>query len=682
MAAFVGLLVLSLYGGTAAVFAAAWLALGVLGIWIATYAQMHQLRLLGEERLALADLERERREKLGGTKTIFDETDMSQMEALSMGRRLRSMERWFIPICGLIVAGYNAFFGLRLIGVKWFWPFLPFEIIASPPEVSSDKMPVVAGFAAFIAFLAFLLSRWGIVLARVREFQQGRAGGNAMFGVVLATIAAVMALLATNAFGAARLDLWVAQAIGILMLILAIETVLNFVLDFYRPRVPGMVARSFFDSRLLGMFSEPGGILKSLANAVDYQFGFKVSETWFYQLLGRWIVPLLLVQAMVLWLVTGMVVVPQGFEAVVERFGMDAASSTVSVLKPGISFGLPWPLTRSTLIATDRIQRFEIGYDRLKESTRQPGEHAPELWTTKHRESEYVLLVPDKNAAADASLPLNLLSMTIPVQWRVKPGATRAFHANADDAPAIIEQQAYRILTAFAGRADVVDLLGRGGSQAADTIHAELQAALDHAGLQADGRPGGDLGVDIVQVGLANVHPTTTAAESYEEVVNAFQRKQASILAARGDAHRQSVIAGGLKFQSLYDAIVEEEKAAGQAGEAKQHATRRVEQMLQADAGGEARQIVADAEQRAYTRVMNESSKATLFTTQMAAYRESPELYKLRRHLATLERGIAGVRKYILALRDNSRVLVILDEGSAVPPGLIKSTLEGLKEAN
>src|SRR5262249_46164729 len=158
---------------------------------------------------------------------------------------------------------------------------------------------------------------------------------------------------------------WAALAIGILMMVLAVETVLNFIFDLYRPRIAGAEQRSFYDSRLLGMFSEPGGILKSIADAVDYQFGFKVSATWVYQLLGRWILPLLLFHGATVWLLTSIVVVPQGYQGIIEHMGW--GSSTYATASPGIHFTRPWPIDRATLIPTERIQRIEIGYAREKE---------------------------------------------------------------------------------------------------------------------------------------------------------------------------------------------------------------------------------------------------------------------------------------------------------------------------
>ena len=71
------------------------------------------------------------------------------------------------------------------------------------------------------------------------------------------------------------------------MLLLAAEIALNFVLNLYRPRRPGEVPRPAFDSRILSLFAAPDSIVRSINEAVNYQFGFDITSSWGYQLLLR-----------------------------------------------------------------------------------------------------------------------------------------------------------------------------------------------------------------------------------------------------------------------------------------------------------------------------------------------------------------------------------------------------------
>ena len=107
-----------------------------------------------------------------------------------------------------------------------------------------------------------------------------------------------------------------------LMAILAIEILLNFVLDFYRPRVEGVEERPAYDSRLLGLLLTPAGLFKTVSATLDYQFGFRVSQTWFYRFTEQWIAPLILFDILTLYVLTCFVVVGPEQQGVLERCGV------------------------------------------------------------------------------------------------------------------------------------------------------------------------------------------------------------------------------------------------------------------------------------------------------------------------------------------------------------------------
>ena len=62
----------------------------------------------------------------------------------------------------------------------------------------------------------------------------------------------------------------------------------------------GRPGRLVYDSRLVGLLAEPEGLFTTAAHALDYQFGFKVSETWFYRFLEKALAWLILLQIAVL----------------------------------------------------------------------------------------------------------------------------------------------------------------------------------------------------------------------------------------------------------------------------------------------------------------------------------------------------------------------------------------------
>src|SRR5690606_11858365 len=112
-----------------------------------------------------------------------------------------------------------------------------------------------------------------------------RAGGSYLFGSSQLSFGLAISMIFVIV-GFVSVDYWYAILVGAVMLMLAVETVTIFVLEIYRPRAGEEDARAFYDSRLLGFFSEPGGVAESVGKFADYQFGFKVSESWLYKLLS------------------------------------------------------------------------------------------------------------------------------------------------------------------------------------------------------------------------------------------------------------------------------------------------------------------------------------------------------------------------------------------------------------
>jgi regulator of protease activity HflC (stomatin/prohibitin superfamily) len=644
------LAVLAIWSGSSCLWGTSFQMLGAVGICLLTLIQLHQERLVREEEFEVAELERLRQEKLGGAKTIFEEEDLDQMDKLAMARRLRTIERVLVPVIALLVAAYHLAAGIVIF--PWVWQFPPIADALGQPILHPKVLLFAVG--AF-AFISFMFSRYALGMSRLPTWGLLRAPGDFMFGSSALCLATAVGLLCVIS-GLERVEVWLGGAIGFLLMFLAFETIVNFILDFYRPRVPGQAQRPFYDSRLLGIFSEPGGILRSVANAMDYQFGFKVSETWFYKLLGRDVMPLLLVQGLVILALTCVVIVPPGHQAVIERFGTPCKDTA----KPGIHLTWFWPIDRATVIPVERIQRFELGHAAQVKKDELQG---PILWTKRHWKEEYRLLVGDRNSSTEGRVPINLLSLDIPVQWRVKDGDTEVirYHAQSSDAPAIVESLAYHELTRYVSQADILDLLGEGGIQAAEDLHNRIQAACNSAGYDGKG-----LGVQIVYVGIGGVHPPPDedVAKAYEDVVSAYETKDALIKAAQGDAAMLRLASGGIRWETLYKAIVAEDEAREAEDQvARLAASREVERILGAEneIGGAARERAANAERDAIRRVFGEMANSERYKMQLLAYEAAPETYLLRVYLRMLREGLKGVQKYVVAVDDPSRVLYQLD---------------------
>ena len=98
--------------------------------------------------------------------------------------------------------------------------------------------------------------------------------------------------------------------------------------------LPGAAARAkdarlLYESRLVGLLGQPEAIITTAAHALDYQFGFKVSETWFYRFLEKALAWLVLAQLGILVLSSCIVVIPArrtGAAGAIRRAGGRARS--------------------------------------------------------------------------------------------------------------------------------------------------------------------------------------------------------------------------------------------------------------------------------------------------------------------------------------------------------------------
>ncbi|MHC4574648.1 MAG: hypothetical protein ACYS76_11045, partial [Planctomycetota bacterium] len=284
---FVVTLLLGLWSGFFAVLAVSWFGLAAVLIWFVLCLQFHQRALAEQEKLDVTQLAKD---KEGSA--IFQAGDERASLFAVAQRRLQILEKWFIPVFSVIIAVYELVIGLYLL-----------RRISAGVDVETKQPLLVAVLLAAIAFVSFLMSRYATGMSAQGQWKPLRAGGSHLLGLAVLCFALAVSLALVNFKIFVMMDV-LSWAVPILLVILGAETGLNFVLDLYRPRLKGQYQRSAFDSRLLGLINEPGGILRNVAGAIDYQFGFKVSQTWFYKLLEKAIVPLVLFGAVTLYLLS------------------------------------------------------------------------------------------------------------------------------------------------------------------------------------------------------------------------------------------------------------------------------------------------------------------------------------------------------------------------------------------
>jgi regulator of protease activity HflC (stomatin/prohibitin superfamily) len=146
-----------------------------------------------------------------------------------------------------------------------------------------------------------------------------------------------------------------------------------------------------------------------------------------------------------------------------------------------------------------------------------------------------------------------------------------------------------------------------------------------------------ELGVNIINVGLNDLHPPVPIAAAYEQVVSSKQKQEATILSAKSHAIQTNEMA-------LAGAVSKTNAAVANAT--------RLQELARA--------------------------QAFSFTNRLAAYQAAPDVYKQRAYLQTLARNSSNIRKYIM-LSTNVREVIQFNLEENIRPELLESAARALK---
>jgi regulator of protease activity HflC (stomatin/prohibitin superfamily) len=402
-------------------------------------------------------------------------------------------------------------------------------------------------------------------------------------------------------------DLWGARILCLLLGLMAVEQLLTLLLEIYRPRVKGKVARPLYDGRLVGLLAQPESLFTTAAQALDYQFGFKVSETWFYQLLQKNLLLLILVQLAVLALSTCFVFVSPGEEVVLEHFGKPQEPP----LMPGPHLKLPWPWDIAYRYQTEQIQSLYVGF------TPSEGKDASRviLWAVPHDQEENYLVGGSQQSGVERqegdtnslvkTPSVGLISVSIPVQYQITNVLDWAYQTS--DPTNVLAEVASEEVVRFLAGADLNQVMSAGRFEGANYLRDRIQAASDKH----------HLGAQITFVGLQDIHPPTKVAKDYEQVIGARQTRLASNLLARAEAVITNDTATALAFST----------------------------------NSAAESAKVQLETSAFAR-------AALFTNQIPAFAAAPSVYKQRIYFQAFADSTANTRKYLLLVTNTHNVVI------------------------
>lgn len=487
-------------------------------------------------------------------------------------------------LTGVLLFSFNRYWDVRLGG----------RVLAENPLNSA----LVAGILMFVSIFsgAFFVGQ-----SRAPSFRWLRPLGSwliAASGVLLlAAIALICSRYKIEGFDAAA-----AKVVFGIFAIFCIEFVINFIIEFYRPRTSGE-AHPLFESRLLSLFTEPGGVMRNLADALDYQFGFKVSGTWIYGFIERSLFPLLILWGAIFWLTTSIYEVGPNEVGIRERFGRVVSTTP---LKAGVYLDLPWPFGNINRFSCDRVYSVNVGVAHAGANGKV--EKVPEVvtWTKTHIDNENMFLIAvapqgevEKPKQESESASVAFIGMNMPVQYRIRESEIMDYAYGNRDPQQILKRLSEQVATEYLASCELMHVMSDNRVKAADAMKTQIQALVD-----AD-----KLGIEIISVNLLDVHPPVEkVAPAFQDVIGAMEKKEAAVLEAKAYSVRIVPEAESAALKTEQDAISYRYRI----------------------------KTVAEAESQRFFK-------------QLQSYQAMPSMFVLNERLLLLERDAADLRKFIIS---------------------------------
>ncbi len=643
----------ALYSDHAVLTTAYFVGAGVLA-WLVLVIVFDQHR-----RERIEALEAEALAQTGGESASVFRT---QDELRPAARRLAGLHKYFVPAASLVIGG-------TMLGVG-LWRLVQYRDLSGRTDFTpaDSRVPVLGAVLGLVtAVLAFIIARFAAGMGKQPAWSNLKAGASHAAGMSLMGLILGVAFMVAYV-GPDGLYYTMPYVASIFSIIIGIEILLNFLLGLYRPRRTGEIPGAAFNSRLLGFVAAPDTVAKSISEAINYQLGFDVTGNWFYQLLNKALIPLVMAGVLIVWLLSSLTVVQPHQRAIVLRFGKPVGAE----LQPGLHVKAPWPIDTiyvPELYRKDKdrltlLDRSVTGLRTLDLGTRTSPSNEPILWTNDHPGEEIYQYVrasaPTKEQVAAAALgqggnrgelvDLAIVSVELPLQYVVSDVKKFDEMGPPELRDGILKAVGQRTVTRYFQRTHLDEVLGYGRATISDELRQELQAAFDN--LTPRGAIAGDAstrgaGVRVISIGVAGVHPPKDTAPSFESRVMADARKIANMQSAQADsiAILTSVVGNvGLandivasidqlslmKQQNAEVSVIVEQEAkiAGLIGKAD----------------GKAASLIAEAKAARWKTHMAAASRAFRYEGQLALYRAAPSVYMARTYFESLNDLFDGSR--------------------------------------
>lgn len=552
--------------------------------------------------------EEEEKKLLEKRKASHHAFDVEEDVRFTSGRSFSNYKKYApyaLTAVAVVLMGLELYLFYRYWGIREFGP-------------SGESTTQALFLSTIIMIISVLSGAFFVGQARMKAFRWLRpVGAWLILGFVVMLLATASGLInrMENPFWLES-DHYFRNGLMVIFVLLGIELVINFVMEFYRPRTLEE-PKPIFESSLLALFTEPGGVMRNIANTLDYQFGFKVSSTWIYSFFERSLCPLIVLWLAVLWAFTMLVEVGPNEVGVKQNFGKIAERK---LLEPGLYVTYPWPFGSIKKVSCDKLHQVVVGaheddHEEEEEEVEDDGHghNQPKKkkdtsalaktviqWTEEHVHEENNFLVATRQEGDSSnSSAISFLGMHMPVQFHIrKDGVFQYLYGNRDS-DKILLKISEMVATEYFASAPLMEVMSTQRGVAGEIMRKRIQEEADRL----------DLGVEVVCVTLAGVHPPVEkVAPAFQSVIGAMEQKEKMILDA----------------QTYAEQVIPATQAART-------------------------QIISSAEAERYRTVQVARAESERFNQQLTAYKVLPELYQLRTYLSLLENNTDEVRKFVLS---------------------------------
>ncbi len=591
--------ILSYWTQSQSVFVEAWHFLGGFILWFLILLHARQKRMMHEEEMFEQQVK-------NGEKTIFQDEEIDEFTARS---RFLFFEKWIMPIATAII-------GISFI-IASIWLFR--KSLTNSTSIQNGSL--CAAFLAGFAFFSLLIAKYAVGLAREKTWRLLKAGGSYLLMNALAAFACSISVAMTE-MEITIVERYLPMVISILIGIIGIEMNLNLILDFYRPRVAEQEVHPPYDSRFLEICTSSKGILKTAAQTLDYQFGFKVSETWFYRFMEKAIAPLILFQLIVLYFLNCIVVVGPKEQAILERFGRPVENA---VMDSGLHLKWPWPIEIAYFYPVKSLHKLTIGLhsededsdlktDKHKHNHGNQKSEAKKaiLFSKEHGhgdEGYYITVhVPENSNQTIEGLPINLILIDMFLHYRIANVLEYSHnHSNPKD---LLEAIANREITQVLVSTTMPEIFYGNRLEICHNLKSRIQKTCDQE----------KLGIAIELVGIENVHVPFIVAADFEAELAAMEEMQTKILEA--EKYRNEILP-----------------------------------MAEANA----QKILLEADKYQNERQKITSAEADAFKNYSSTYKKAGQLYLARKYLKLIEENLPSKRVYVMAMPENRKEIDVLN---------------------